>query len=217
MVFIEMRWSLSVTCVCDWRFEPFPLILGYESLLVSWYCFFSSSLIRILRSSSPSLLLFKPLCDRAWACYLWVVSSRLNCRKTIQWWRFNAESLRINANSIEFCWILILEKSRVCVFLSFLWILWFWSVTERREKTESVCVDVALFCRILTLCTIYSLPCVYLIQWACDMWTWTTCVALVDWTEKGLKCNFRKFGTVFENNKNWNWTVLKIGIGHFCN
>jgi len=50
-------------------------------------------------------------------------------------------------------------------------------------------------------------------------------VALVDWTEKkGLKCNFGKFGTVLQFIKEsgplklkLNWTVLKIGIGHFCN
>ncbi len=82
VVFIEMRWSLSVTCVCDWRFEPFLLILGSESLLVSWYCFFSSSLIRILRTSSPFLLLlfWFESCDRTCSALPPVACSCSNCR-----------------------------------------------------------------------------------------------------------------------------------------
>jgi len=46
---------------------------------------------------------------------------------------------------------------------AFLWICWIWSVTEWREKVKSVCWcgawSVDLFFLILTLCSIYKLPC----------------------------------------------------------
>ena len=132
------------------------------------------------------------------------------------------ESTKTPLNSLEF-WF---WKLRVCAFvLELFWVCYDLILTAKREKMESVCVMWLWFCRILTLCAIYSLPCVPASQWACDMWTWTACVALVDWTEKkGLKCNFGKFGTVLQFIKEFGplklkltWTVLKIGIGHFCN
>jgi len=42
MILSEMRWSLSVTCVLDWRFEPFLLILVSDSFLVRWFHSFLS-------------------------------------------------------------------------------------------------------------------------------------------------------------------------------
>ena len=56
---------------------------------------------------------------------------------------------------------------------------------QERENWFCLCwcgSDLMILALILTLYPIYKLPCVYLIQWACDMWTWTACVALVDWT-----------------------------------
>jgi len=73
------------------------------------------------------------------------------------------------------------------LFFNFLSLLEFWSNWIERECFWGVC-DVASDLWILTLtCTVvafYRLPHVPLSQWKWDTWTWTACVALVDWTEK---------------------------------
>jgi len=76
-------------------------------------------------------------------------------------------------------------------------------LTAKRENVDSVS-DVAL---ILTLYPIYKLPCVPVSQWPCD--TWTGLNLAWPWTEseKGLKCNFGKFGTVLQLKI---WTILKV-------
>jgi len=103
---------------CDFYLVSFgDLDLNLQNFWL-WFCFFLlvlawnpnetvNLLLLICRFKTfecPFFFSISGLCDRAWVChYQWWIRTGI-VEKTIQWWRFNAESLRIIANSIEFCW-----------------------------------------------------------------------------------------------------------------
>ena len=208
------------------------LILGLGFPLVSRSHSFLSSLDPDPVKSFfffPSLL-WSDVCDCACSALPPVACSRWIASTTVLWWRFTMnlwESLEIASDSFAFrlcllLWIgfsdgfnefvwncaeLVLEL--VLGFMNVLELFWvccdFWSVTAKREKTESVC-DLALtlyiLALILTLCTIYSLPCVL---WANELVTRgldLACVAF--WTELasfwpwGPICKYAKYGTTLQ-------------------
>jgi len=193
-------------------FDSVLLIFGLESenkLVISLL------LLHRFKSfeSSFSLLLNFFLCDRAWVChYQWWIRAWI-VEETVQWWRFNAESLRITANFIEFAWILILEKLGFMHCSLFLWISGFLWILDRnrieRENSESVC-EVALN--------------LWLPPW---LWQWPVFYRLpsVHWTNEnvtsGLDC-LRGIGlnldlrTFLQNDKNKGLTCNKNKIGKNC-
>jgi len=143
LVFLsKKRVSLCVYLCFNRRFEPeSSRTLGF------WFCFvdfwlesenksvISSFHLHRFKSfeSSFSFLLNFSLCDRAWVFhYQWWIRAWI-VAGTVQWWRFNVESLRTTMNFIEFAWILILEKLGFMHCSLFSWIsgfLWILIVTE---------------------------------------------------------------------------------------
>jgi len=144
--------------------------------LFSWSGSYENSSSLSPSSSSPI-----QSCDHACSALPPVACSRWIAASAVQWWRFS----RISENLLEICanfvWILLLLSSVSRIpwwiqsffaksfwigagfelgfmrVLEFLWILWFWSVTAKREKMDSVCVMWREFCGFLTLFTIYKL------------------------------------------------------------
>jgi len=179
----------------------------------------------ILRFSSSSLLWMRFHRDRARSLPSTAANSHLNCGGK----RFgDDDSVWITENFANFVASVLNFNSgktvRVWMFLNFFWICEFWSNWKEREISLLFVMmwllNLMILTLILTLYPIYKLPCVYLIQWACDMWTWTACVALVDETVKNeLKDQYAinetkgtgmqlKIWTVL--SKRENWTDLKI-------
>ena len=200
-LFSKMRWSLSVTCVLDWRLEPFLLILGSESFLVSlFHSFLSSSDPDPVKSFTASSLFFsdpQPVITLA-ARYSGGVLA-LDCRLSNSMMMIHMnlwESLEIALNSFAFrhCllrWISFSDEFNEfvcnCAELVLELMLGFMNVLElfcdfvilicncqERENWFCLCWCGAWIVYLILTCTVvafHRLPHVPLSQWTCDMWT----------------------------------------------
>jgi len=149
--------------------------LAWNPEINRWIFRSSSSLVQNLEILS--LFFSKPcFCDRT---EFVATGDELGARiaeEVIRWWRFSNESLRIATNFTEFGLDLVLKKLgfvlHVHEFSEFLVDL---ILTDMREKLVNCfwCGARNLWIP-LTPTALYRLTCGLLIQWACDMWTWTS-------------------------------------------
>ena len=182
--FSKMKWVWEFTWVSIWRFEPFVWFLALDFLWWAGFTPFFLLLIRILWNPSLLLLLLllrSDACDYARSALPPVACSRWIASTTIQWWGFirisencsNLCCICVNFVTVWFCelnsmvhfevfgtkliWIRVECELGFMQVLELLWILWFWSVTAKREKIDSVCVMWREFCGSLIRVALYRL------------------------------------------------------------
>ena len=159
--------------------------------LFSWSGSYENSSSLSPSSSSPI-----QSCDHACSALPPVACSRWIAASAVQWWRFS----RISENLLEICanfvWILLLLSSVSRIpwwiqsffaksfwigagfelgfmrVLEFLWILWFWSVTAKRERKWILFVWCGVSSVDFWHCSLF-ISCMWLLnQWDFDTWTW---------------------------------------------
>ena len=189
-----MRFTCVLIGDLNWSLQTLlDLILFVDSLawIQKWIGNFlsSSSPIRILWISFP--LLLEPASAIAFEFAASGSELALELQgKTVQWWRFKIESLRTAMDFTVFAWIWFWKK------LGFMNVLELFCdlvilICNWMERESEICLWLgAWMCMILTLCTIYSLPCVILTNEGVTCGLDLACVALDLNLKKGLKCKF---------------------------